>query len=128
MSNIEICLTNYSKIDEAMAAVRNQMKELKVQEKELSEMILTHMERNETDVINHDKSQCVFKRMLKKSKGGLNKETIQESMSGMFNDPGFKSCKNDDSRAELGADFIMNNRKETEKYVLKRKSIKQKSS
>ena len=124
--SIETHLSNYSKIDEAMMNLRHQMKELKTKETELSESILNHMERNETDVINHESSNCVFKRVLKKNKSGLNKDTIQDSMANMFKDPVFQKCKNDDTRAELGAEFIMNARKETEKYVLKRKSIKQK--
>jgi hypothetical protein len=121
--SVEASLAEYTKLDDSIKLLQQQLKEMKNQCNDIGEQILNHMTANKTDVITHG-SGSVFKRVLKKSKSVLNKETIQESMGSLFKDSAFRSCKSDQNRAEVGAEYIMNTRKETEKYVLQRKAIK----
>tara|TARA_Y100000816_G_C26093992_1_gene578567 strand:- start:1427 stop:1795 length:369 start_codon:yes stop_codon:yes gene_type:complete len=121
--SIESQMSEYSKLNEAMKLLHQQIKEMKVKSNELSEVILGHMEQKNLDVINHN-SDTSFKRKLKKNKSAVNKEHLQSSMTTLLKESAYKSCKNDDARAELSADYIMNARKETEKYVLVVKPIK----
>ena len=124
MQSINVSLNRYCEIGDAIKALSTQIKELKIEYKDIETVILETMEKNDTDVYNYNTKNCVFKRKKKISKSGLNKESVTQGISIMFKDPEFQNCKTDNDKADKGADIILNSREEKETYVLERKTLK----
>ena len=124
MDDLKIPMNRYCVIGDQLKNLMTQIKELRVEYKDLETMILDRMNTNDIDDYNFN-STCIFKRKKKLSKCSLNKDTVSSGISHMFKDPTYISCKNDEDRANFGADIIMNSREQKEVYVLERKNLKQ---
>lgn len=124
MESLHQTFKKYSENDEAMKELRRQIKELKTENNDLSEIILNAMESSDVDVYNHGPSNCVFKRKKKISKASINKDTLCSGISHVLTEAKFKNCDNNDEKADFAADYIMNNREEKESFVLERKQNK----
>ena len=123
MDQIKTQLNKFIESKETITQLQAQIKELKTETKDIEELILNTMERSEVDIFNFN-AKHVFKRKKKTSKSGLKKENVQSGIETMFKDPEFINMKNDESKAEFGAEIVMKTREEKESYVLETKPIK----
>ena len=123
MESLNIPLNKCCEIGDKIKELSNQIKELRIEYKDIEAMILNKMEETNIDVYNFN-SKCTFKRKKRVSKTGLNKDIVSQGISVMFKDPNYNNCKTDKDKAQFGAEIIMNSREEKEVYVLERKSIK----
>ena len=118
-------VAEFCELDDRIKAVNKQVKDSKVQLKELSDRISDYMSQNSIEVCNAGNYGVLT---LKSSlvKGTLNKDCLRDNLCKFISTSGDVSMDNPEQFAETGAEFILNNRPTEIRNTLRRSSTKSK--
>ena len=115
-------VVQYCEIDDKIKEFNKSIKELKVNQKDLSEMIMEYMTNQSLEVCKvGDYGVITLKTIV--SKSPLNVDTIRDNLSKMMTDTDIMN-KTPEVIANEGAEYIVNNRETTEKKSLRRSMLK----
>ena len=115
MEEFKNLIKDYIAMDEQQKELGKQMKQVKENKDQMTEVIKKHMIKNNIDMYNlPDERMLVLKNQLQLS--AINKELIQDTLSEYFKQPQHKGAEN---AAEKATEFILSNRESKEKCVLR---------
>jgi len=115
-------VTSYCEIDNNVKSFNKQIKELKNQQKQMSEEIMEYMSSNSLEVCNAGNYGVLT---LKSSmvKGTLNKDCIRDNLCKFISGNDLSNQK-PEQIAETGAEYILNNRPSELRSSLRRTTTK----
>lgn len=101
-------------IDEEMKELQKLMREKRQKKKELNDVLIHVMKENDIDCFDTNNGKLLYS--VNKTKKGITKKMLLETLQKYF--------KNDDEKANEMASFILDNRDESVKEIIKRKDGK----
>ena len=101
-------------IDEEMKELQKLMREKRQKKKELNDVLILVMKENDIDCFDTNNGKLLYS--VNKTKRGITKKMLLETLQKYF--------KNDDEKANEMASFILDNRDESVREIIKRKDVK----